>query len=163
MQNLQCPSYRGWEFDACRSWCVLQHYILAIHPVSVLRVVDTGSADLWVVSDACTMCSGHMGLYRQATFHSAELAVSLLYGDSRTGTHAFGLIGNDKVGITGFMFPDQYFAAINNTNTSVEETGSAGIFGLGFPLNRFVLACLLGETADAFRFQQCYLVYPLQK
>lgn len=30
---------------------------------------------------------------------------------------------------------DQYFAAINDTNTSVTDTGSTGIFRLGFPLN----------------------------
>ena len=69
-----------------------------------------------------------------------------MYGDSRTGTHAFGLIGKDTVGVAGFMLRDQYLASINDTNARVEETGSAGIFGLGFPLNRFVLrefACSL--------------------
>ena len=80
-----------------------------------------------------------MALYSQATFQSVDLDVRLLYGDSQTGTHAFGLIGKDTVSLAGFMLRDQHFAAINDTNTMVEETGSAGIFGLGFPFNRFVL------------------------
>jgi Eukaryotic aspartyl protease len=108
-----------------------------------------------VLSDACTTCSGDVALYRQATFQSVDLDVSLLYGDSRTGTHAFGLMGKDKVGIAGFMLPDQYFAAINNTNTSVEETGSAGIFGLGFPVNRFVFAWYSYLRRDSCFFFLC--------
>jgi len=108
-------------------------------PSNHLTLADTGSADLWVLSDACTACSKDVVLYPQATFQPVDLDASLLYGDSLTGTHAFGLIGKDTVGLAGFTLRDQYFAAINNTNTSVQETGSAGIFGLGFPVNRCAL------------------------
>ena len=59
--------------------------------------------------------------------------VHLLYGDSFTGTHAFGPIGKDKAGIATIGVQDQYFAAITDTNTTVLETGSAGILGIGFP------------------------------
>jgi hypothetical protein len=103
-------------------------------------VLDTGSSDLWVVSDACTgNCSASVPLYPQATFQSTGLDVQLLYGDSSTGTHAYGLIGKDSAGLAGLTLQDQYFAAINNTNTSVLESGSAGIFGVGFPINRRVI------------------------
>lgn len=112
--------------------------LLTVGRNSMPVVLDTGSADLWVLSDACTTCPGDVALYRQATFQSVDLDVRLLYGDSRTGTHASGLIGRDEVGIAGFTLEDQYFAAINNTNTSVEETDSAGIFGLGFPVNSVI-------------------------
>jgi len=61
---------------------------------------------------------------------------ALVYGDSQTGTHATGTIGYDVVSLAGFTLQDQYFAAINDTNTSVIQTGCSGIFGLGFPLNR---------------------------
>jgi hypothetical protein len=61
-----------------------------------------------------------------------------MYGDSLTGTHAIGPIGYDFVSVAGLGLQNQYFAAINNTNTSVLETGSTGIFGLGFPINRYV-------------------------
>ncbi|CDO76205.1 hypothetical protein BN946_scf184819.g5 [Trametes cinnabarina] len=60
-------------------------------------------------------------------------SVNLLYGDSRTGTHASGVIGKDIISIAGLSVPDQYFAAILDTNTTVLQTGSAGILGLGFP------------------------------
>lgn len=64
------------------------------------------------------------------------LDATLVYGDSQTGTHARGIIGYDAVSLAGFTLQDQYFAAINDTNTSVVQTGCSGIFGLGFPLNR---------------------------
>jgi phytepsin len=65
------------------------------------------------------------------------LDAKLFYGDSLTGTHAFGPIGKDTVSLSGLSLPDQYFAAINNTNISIANDGSAGIFGLGFPINRY--------------------------
>lgn len=42
------------------------------------------------------------------------------------------------MGVAGLRLQDQYIAAILETNTSVLQTGSAGIFGLGFPVNRSV-------------------------
>jgi len=100
-------------------------------------VLDTGSSDLWVISDACIgNCAASIPLYPQSTFQPTSLNAKLNYGDSSTGTHAYGPIGKDTVGLAGLTLEDQYFAAINNTNTTVLETGSAGIFGLGFPINR---------------------------
>jgi hypothetical protein len=110
--------------------------ILTSHLMLCFLLVDTGSSDLWVISDACTACSKNIPQYPQATFQSVGLDVQLRYGDSRTGTHAYGLIGKDTVDLAGLTLPNQYFAAINDTNTTVEITGSAGIFGLGFPANR---------------------------
>lgn len=102
-------------------------------------MVDTGSSDLWVISDSCTgNCTSSVPLYPHSTFKSANLDVQLLYGDSFTGTHAYGLIGQDTVGLGDIELQGQYFAAINNTNTTVLSTGSAGIFGLGFPINRCI-------------------------
>ena len=60
----------------------------------------------------------------------------LIYGDSMTGTYAEGPIGSDFVSLAGLVLQDQYFSAMNFTNTSVIQTGSVGIFGLGFPFNR---------------------------
>ncbi|KAF9069830.1 aspartic peptidase domain-containing protein [Rhodocollybia butyracea] len=136
-------------------------------------VVDTGSSDLWIIantctSSACTKVHGETGmhLYPQpesdtsfntncsSGFHSTSLPATLFYGDSITGTHAFGVVGTDSISIVVNtsvipahsksdskgptmmpMFTTQYFAAINDTNTSVLDTGCVGILGLGFPLN----------------------------
>ncbi|KAE9392370.1 acid protease [Gymnopus androsaceus JB14] len=159
----------------CKTYSMLMNIGNTTMPV----VIDTGSSDFWVISDACTspVCTRAqlqpaIPFYPQSSnypeshsnfckddddgshtgFNSTFLPASLLYGDSLTGTHAFGVIGTDSVGIgTGtttntnstdndrfvFSLPNQYFAAINDTNTSVLETQCAGILGLGFPLNRF--------------------------
>jgi Eukaryotic aspartyl protease len=99
---------------------------------------DTGSSDMWAISDTSVAKSptGVPALYPNASFQPTGLEARLLYGDSTTGTHAYGLIGRDTVSLAGFTLGSQYFAAINDTNTTVLDTGCAGIFGLGFPLNR---------------------------
>ena len=103
-------------------------------------MADTGSADLWVISGTCVgNCNSTVPLYPETSFQPSGLTVQLLYGDSRTGTQATGPIGQDVVGVAGLSQKDQYFAAIVSTNTTVLETGSAGILGLGFPAIRSVL------------------------
>ncbi|PPQ80138.1 LOW QUALITY PROTEIN: hypothetical protein CVT25_001437 [Psilocybe cyanescens] len=102
-------------------------------------VADTGSSDLWVMSDACSVgCAGGVSVYPQSSFKYSGVDVALLYGDSTTGTFAQGAIGDDIVGLAGLKLENQFFAAINKTNTSIAEAGSAGIFGLGFPVNSVI-------------------------
>jgi phytepsin len=98
-------------------------------------VLDTGSSDLWVLSDACTgNCDASVPLYPQATFQSTGIDITLGYGDSSTATQAYGLIGKDTAVLAGVTLQDQYFAAINKSNVILD--GTAGIFGLGFPYRR---------------------------
>lgn len=113
---------------------VTYNVLVQVGEVETPLVLDTGSADLWVISDTCVgNCTSTVPLYPQTTFEPSGLTVQLLYGDSRTGTHATGPIGKDTAGIAGLTLQDQYLAAIVDTNTTVLETGSAGILGLGFP------------------------------
>jgi phytepsin len=112
-------------------------------------VADTGSSDLWVISDACTQgCNGSAPPYTQSSLQSAGIPFSILYGDSAHGTFAAGLIGSDRVDLAGITLQNQSFAAVNRTNTSVTDFGAAGIFGIGFPINRCVFcrsACTQSE------------------
>ncbi|KAJ3856333.1 hypothetical protein EV368DRAFT_78840 [Lentinula lateritia] len=77
--------------------------------------IDTGSSDLWIIVD------------NSSGFRSTTSPISLLYGDSRTGTHASGVIANDSVAIASLNLISQIFAAVNDTNTSVLETGCFGL------------------------------------
>ncbi|KAH8088925.1 acid protease [Cristinia sonorae] len=113
---------------------VTYNVLVEIGGVSTPLVLDSGSADLWVISDSCRgSCTAGVPLYPNRTFQEAGMDVHILYGDSHTGTHAFGPIGKDRAGIASLSVQEQYFAAIIDTNTTVLETGSAGILGIGFP------------------------------
>ncbi|KAI9057701.1 acid protease [Trametes sanguinea] len=113
-------------------------------------IIDTGSSDLWVISNECRdRCPGSgVPLYTAASLTSTGQSISLLYGDSRTGTHASGVIGRDTISMAGLSVPDQYFAAIMDTNTTVLQTGSAGILGLGFPPISLIWRQLLDMHSD---------------
>ncbi|KZT71082.1 acid protease [Daedalea quercina L-15889] len=108
---------------------------VAVGDTETTLVLDTGSSDLWVVSDACSgECTDSVvPLYSIASLNDTGLDVLLLYGDSRSGTYASGPIGQDTVGIGSLSIQSQTFAAVNSTNTTIFATGSAGILGLGFP------------------------------
>ncbi|KAJ7038421.1 aspartic peptidase domain-containing protein [Mycena alexandri] len=102
---------------------VTYSFLVTVGGVETPLLLDTGSSDLWIASDACK---------------ASGMDVKLLYGDSLTGTHAAGVIGSDTVTFAGISVNNQLFAAINDTDTTVLDTDSAGIFGLGFALNSVI-------------------------
>ncbi|KAF8879079.1 aspartic peptidase domain-containing protein [Gymnopilus junonius] len=98
--------------------------------------LDTGSSDLWVVSDKCTenACQGaQVTRYPNDSFLSAEIDLDLYYGDSTTGTYASGLVGLETVSVAGVTMAKQPFALIDDTNNHIVGFNAAGIFGLSFP------------------------------
>ena len=121
-------------------------HLQGLNPELSLIHVDTGSSDLWVVSDTCTttVCKNtNMPPYPSASIQPAGGSVDLQYGDSLTGTHASGPIAQDTTTVAGLALPQQPFAAISDTNNTSVMQGANGIFGLGFPSERCVLHILI--------------------
>lgn len=120
--------------------CLLVSSLLNLPTVTYFDVAaDTGSSDLWVMSDTCLQgCEGIAMLFPQDTLRSANLSIVLRYGDSQTGTFASGLVGFDTVSFGTAILTNQSFAAMNRTNTTFPIAGIAGILGIGFPINRYV-------------------------
>ncbi|KAJ3571520.1 hypothetical protein NP233_g3700 [Leucocoprinus birnbaumii] len=98
--------------------------------------LDTGSSDLWAVSDACQIgtCNGSpVTRYPAAAENSTGVDVKMTYGDSTSGTYAQGTVGLDTATVAGIAMTDQAFGVVNDTNNIVVQYDTAGIFGLGFP------------------------------
>lgn len=98
--------------------------------------LDTGSSDLWVVSDACrtgTCKNSDVTRYPSQKDKSTGVDVAMYYGDSSTGSFAKGSIGLDTATVAGIAIADQAFGVINDTNNAVVQYNTAGIVGLGFP------------------------------
>jgi hypothetical protein len=115
--------------------------------------LDTGSSDLWVISDACTtdICKNATAArYPSATFNPTAISVKMNYGDSKTGTFASGPVGIDAASIAGVTIAQQAFVSVNDTSNKIVQHGAAGILGLGFPSGSVVQANLAGRklTSD---------------
>ncbi|KDQ50519.1 hypothetical protein JAAARDRAFT_41981 [Jaapia argillacea MUCL 33604] len=122
--------------------------------------LDTGSSDLWTITDACTtvQCKNSTAnRYPNSSLQLSGPSVLMQYGDSVTGTNASGPIAHDTVTLAGLSVASQQFAGVNKTNSPVvlnENTG--GIFGLGFPSESVIQAAVVNaqfkspSTTDHF-------------
>ncbi|KAM5543426.1 hypothetical protein V8D89_002677 [Ganoderma adspersum] len=130
--------------------------------------LDTGSSDLWAISNACQTDTCKLtSAQRYAVTNSFQQSqigtVDLLFGDSTTGTHASGPISRDTVVLAGLTVPNQTFAAVNDTNNVAVSNGGAGILGLGFPSQSFVgqaaVTSEFGNTAGTDNFIRQFVNY----
>ncbi|KAK7464749.1 hypothetical protein VKT23_005956 [Stygiomarasmius scandens] len=127
-------------------------------PVEIGGVVtaahlDTGSADLWVTSDACTAtsCNGDATAtrYTMSSFNDSGSSVVMQFGDSTTGSRASGPIGFDTATVAGIAIQNQVFSAVNTTNNNVVKYGAAGIFGLSFPSGSKIQESIVTDRSGA--------------
>ena len=110
---------------------------------------DTGSSDLWVVSDHCTdkACeNAQVDRYPNASLHSTGVDIDLYYGDSTTGSYASGVVGVDTVSLAGVTMLEQPFALVNDTDNHIIGYNAAGILGLSFPSARYVLCHVFSRS-----------------
>ncbi|OCF76939.1 endopeptidase [Kwoniella mangroviensis CBS 8886] len=96
-------------------------------------VLDTGSSDLWVASDACTTgaCTS-MDTYDDTSSTSKvnlSSSFSIEYG---SGTAAGSLV-QDLVTLGGYSVASQTFAACDEVSFGLLSTGVSGIMGLSWP------------------------------
>ncbi|EIN13008.1 acid protease [Punctularia strigosozonata HHB-11173 SS5] len=126
---------------------------LTLGSTSTSAHLDTGSSDLWIISDACTggTCAKSNGTrYSTATANNTGAGVTLRYGDSTTGTQATGPIVKDTATIAGISVPQQVFAAVNFTDNTIVSSAvdAAGIFGLGFPSESLVQGAIVNVQSN---------------
>ncbi|KAF8508254.1 acid protease, partial [Hysterangium stoloniferum] len=101
-------------------------------------ILDTGSSDLWSVTDTCTTESCGSSISRVSKISASSLrdtgiAIELDYGDSAHPTSAIGTIGTTTVSVAGLSLDNQSVAAVVKTDTGLSSQGISGIFGIGFP------------------------------
>ncbi|KAF5092260.1 hypothetical protein D0Z00_004669 [Geotrichum galactomycetum] len=110
-------------------------------------IIDTGSSDLWVISETNPYCatsaaqlsSGYINCSRSGTFAAGDSSTYqfnnsnfyIRYGD---GTVAEGDWGMDTLTFNGQEIPNMSFGLGNTTNSSL------GVFGIGYTNNEATMA-----------------------
>ncbi|KAJ8089250.1 hypothetical protein PM082_014498 [Marasmius tenuissimus] len=123
--------------------------------------LDTGSSDLWAITDQCTkntcaQLSSFTSPLPSTGLNLTQTKVQMQYGDSLTGTTATGTIAVDTATLAGIAITNQAFGAVSDTTNSVVQFGAAGILGLGFPSGSEIQEALVSAdtgplvTTDAF-------------
>jgi cathepsin D len=97
-------------------------------PAETFQVImDTGSADLWLVTAPCRGCDTQTPLYNPSTSSSATTSPTLFSVKYGSGA-AQGTLVQDSVSISGFGIQNQIFGAVT-TASNVVSGDVSGILG----------------------------------
>ncbi|CAL1716742.1 unnamed protein product [Somion occarium] len=135
--------------------------------ISFRVALDTASADLWLVSSACTSgpCTSvpkyQLG-YQSPSFTTVNLNQTVFNTSFADGTTASGFVALETVQLANLTVPDQAFGVVTSTNVTNGDQVS-GILGLGFPRLSQIFNSGLGNATPFFSTmaQRGQLDYPL--
>ncbi|KAG8785518.1 hypothetical protein FRC15_001203 [Serendipita sp. 397] len=96
-------------------------------------VLDTGSADLWVAGNTCTVCASQASgqLFDEnasSTFNSVAGTLNVRYGSGQ----AVGELGSDNVQLGQFQVSGQTFGIATRVTSNFLSGNLSGLMGLGF-------------------------------
>lgn len=94
-------------------------------------ILDTGSADLWVASSACsTGCNGikSFNATSSSSFSNLSLPFDITYGSGR----AQGYLAQDTVQMAGFSVANQDFGVVSTVSAGLLSSPVSGLLGLAF-------------------------------
>lgn len=102
-------------------------------PAQTFQVsLDTGSADLWVLSDECTQSSCNsltkFAPETSSSYVNGTTAFSIAYGSGS----AMGHLGSDTVTLGGFSVSNQVFGVVSSMTNNLVASPLSGLFGMGF-------------------------------
>ncbi|KZV67009.1 acid protease [Peniophora sp. CONT] len=94
-------------------------------------LLDTGSADLWVLTTQCTNCTqglAQLDTNRSSSIRTSTNNVSFVYGQGQ----AAGTVATDTVSLAGFTISNQSFGAVTQIADNILPSGVnfSGIMGL---------------------------------
>ncbi|KAF5346349.1 hypothetical protein D9758_011478 [Tetrapyrgos nigripes] len=94
-------------------------------------ILDTGSSDLWVVSDSCQTCTKGTPMFNTKSSSSLKTSsegTTIRYGSGEVS----GSLAADTVQMAGFTVPSQGFLTVDTTSAQLLQGSVSGIMGLGF-------------------------------
>ncbi|THU83470.1 aspartyl protease [Dendrothele bispora CBS 962.96] len=101
-------------------------------PAQSLNVIlDTGSSDLWVVTEQCRTCSRGTPLFNTGSSSSVKLSsqtTNIRYGSGEVD----GSLAADTVEMGGFTIDQQVLLAVDQTSQDLLTGSVSGIMGLAF-------------------------------
>ncbi|GAA5919555.1 hypothetical protein JCM1841_001008 [Sporobolomyces salmonicolor] len=107
---------------------------IGVPPQYMHCILDTGSADLWIASSACTTTSGcplSSPLYN-STYSTTRRDMNTTFSVKYGGGSAQGEMFQDYVGFAGYNVSSQAFAEIEDLSGDLIGGEISGLMGLGW-------------------------------